>query len=229
MIKRIADAIPKHLMHHGNTGAYLVTIDIEHREKYTFKGEDGKEHLLYTPKYATNNYLKRNINECTVVETYGTTSFKKGDKLIVDHWLFMDNNNNYIPPLVRVDSVDYFRVVENDVFFGIIDGEVIPKPTNLICEYISYNLSDDLSLVGTMSGLRRDVLKVTKVSREEKDYKVGDLIMIREYADYGIYTGSSVYVKVDKKYIWAKVEDEKIRKVRVTEFPDDSAAPATTF
>lgn len=194
-------------------GCYLVTSDLFHKEVHNFKGDNGETFTLYTPRDQSNNIKERNPNLATVVAAFGDTDFKKGDVLVIDHYVLKNHDDSLNHIWEDEKGVKYWKVENYDVF-GCLEGDRIkPNSEILLCEYLEDKLIETtLDLAASLVDKRQDLAKI--VFSSDDKYKPGQYILVEDYALYEIEHEGKKYAKVDISMndIMAVVDSPKWRK-----------------
>lgn len=192
--------IPQTVKRQGryDIGGYLCVIDKEQKEKHYFTKDDGSTGMLYIDRRYTNNHTERHQNIAKVVDTVGEVDFEIGTELICYHYSFSDHTDELHPIWIDENDEMYFRVLNEDVYFGIVNGEIVPRKGNLLCEPVVDKLYETkLHLAESLVDERRDLVKILKVWEGCTEYKEGDYIVIVDYADYPFTWNGKKYLKVD--------------------------------
>lgn len=203
------DKLPKQLIHKHCKSSYLVKIDKGQKETLEFGSLN-----LYTPKAFDRNFRTKNVNECTVVKAYGDADFKEGDVLRVSHWMFQDAEGKWLPPLIKYKGDDLYKLDDTvqfvkTIYWGYRGGQRVLSEGVFITEYLEYPRHDELILINSFTGRRRDVMRIAEIPEKEKDFKVGDYVLISNAADYEIDDSNGKFARVFKDRIWAVLGDDK--------------------
>lgn len=178
------------------SGAYVCTVDREHRHSHEFKGDDGKDYKLFLPKYLSNNHREKHPNIGTIVSATRGAQFPIGTRIYVNHFTFEDERGE--PNIFfEQDGVEYYKVEPRQVMCSIgHHGELIPRKGVVLCEAVVGNPYDTvLDLAGEP---RRDVAKVVKVWDGGEDVvKPGEYILLARGGDYVFDHDNKEYLKVD--------------------------------
>lgn len=203
-------------MRNTTRGSYLVTANIYHKEEHHFKGQDGSDFVLYTPKSESNNHKDKRPNIGVIVECFGETIFKPGTQILMDHFVLQGHDGTTNEIYEDYAGKKYWAVENCDVFAAIIDGELVPNIDFLICEYVEDKLIEtELFLPGNLTGQRQDIARI--VSSSNKYYEPGSYILVEDYSLYEIQHAGKRYAKVDISMddAVAVVDSPKWRKNKV--------------
>src|SRR5690606_1245663 len=119
--------------------AYLCTCDREHRMVHEFEGEGGEKFTLFLPKDKSNDHREKHPNIGKIAYAPEGSQFKEGDELLCRHFTFeLDDNTARV--FYERDGEEYYKVINQDIMFGIRDGELIPREGVLLCEGIEDKL-----------------------------------------------------------------------------------------
>lgn len=176
---------------------YIVTVDLEQKKKKTLTGANG-EYINLIIKVDTNqNHRISHPNYATVESTSENTQFRKGDTIICNHFTFEDANRE-AKIYYSKDDVDYFKVTNLDLMFGVVNNELVCREGILLCEGVNGKLLDtSLEMLDDYDGRRRDIAKVLKVWDGCEEYKVGDYVILAKGGDYEFEHDKVNYLKVD--------------------------------
>lgn len=171
---------------------YLCTIDAEQKEKHKVEGTDIE--LFIDADKGLNNRTK-NPNIGTITHVAGNAKFKVGERLLTKHFCFKDSNRR-LKIFHQEDGVDYYRVTNHDIMFGIVNDELVPREGVLLCDKV---FPKDTSIVGMKDiiGSRRDMVVVKKVWEGCTHIKEGDLVLIASGGDYLFDWNGEELIKVD--------------------------------
>lgn len=208
--------------------AYLCTVDREHRHKHEFKGEDGKDYLLYLPKDKSNDHREKHPNIGTVASATPGAQFPVGTTVLCKHFTFEEQDNT--PRIFyEKDGEIYYRAFNFHVMFAIEGNDLVPREGILLCEPIMDKLYDTtLELSGDNVDYRRDIAKVIKVWEGCTDYEVGDYVLLNKGGDYPFDFNGKEYLKVDTYFndVIAVVDSKEVRRKEVTKRVRDHSKPA---
>ena len=177
--------------------SYLCSVDLEHKKKHYFKGDNGETFMLFLPMEEVANHRIAQANYGIIEYASLNSQFKVGDGLLVRHFTF-ENEDRKPNITCNYKNTDLFKVNNIDVMFGVVDGELIPREGVLLCEGIEGKFLDtELELYGDFIGKRRDVARVIKVWDGCEEFKVGDIVFLAKGGDYLFEWKGVEYTKVD--------------------------------
>src|SRR5690606_33398868 len=135
--------LPKKPKDYREAGAYLLTVpDKFHKEKWVFKGDDGKEYLLWTPASHSNDERRKHPSIGKVAEGYGDVDFKPGDTVICEHHTFRRVGDEY-DVFYEKDGIEYYRALNWQVFFKVDENQdLVPRKQILLCEPLKEKMVD---------------------------------------------------------------------------------------
>lgn len=195
---------------------YICTCDMEQKKTKAIQTEHGVV-KLYTGLEKNRNHRVAHPNVGVITSVGGNSEFKVGEEIIATHFTFEDVRGEN-QKFYTKDGVDYFTMNNFNVIAGVLDGKIIPRKYNLLCEPVDSKMWDTtVELAGDQADERRDVLRITHVWHDCRDYKVGELVLIEKNGDYYFdYQGKS-YIKVDTYFddVLMKVPNDGWRKEEV--------------
>lgn len=191
---------------------YLCSVDIEQKKKLKLGNIE-----LYIPTEYNRNHRTSHPNYGIIEAIGGDAEFKVGDGLLVTHFTF-EGEDRKKKVFYKEGVKEYYRAINFDVMFGVVDGELIPRKYNLLCEAVEGKFVDTMLTLSTnYEGKRRDLVRVLKTWKGCELYKEGDLLLIETNGDYGFEWEGKEYIKVDHYFgdVLAIVPSEKWYKEEV--------------
>ena len=211
--------LPKKPKDYREAGAYLLTLPDEfHKERIEFKGEDGKDYLLWTPASRSNDERRKNPSVGVVAKGYGNVDFEPGDTVLCEHHSFKQGGKRKV--FYEKDGTEYFRVLNFQVHFKVDDSNnLIPRKNVLLCEPLKEKMVEtSLHIPDEYIDYRRDVVKIVRTWEGCTQYTEGDFILLTTNADYPITHNNKRYVKVDTSSgheVLAKVDSAEWRYKKI--------------
>ena len=199
------------------SGVYLCECDLEQKEHKQIETVNG-EVTLYTPQKYNNNHRTAHPNIGKIVAVYGNTQFKVGQEIICKHFTFQTEEKEPKPSFIK-DGVMYFKVYNQDVMYGIEDdGQLTCREGIVLCEPIEDKLINTfLEVSAEYVDYRRDVVKVIKTWKGDKEFKKGDYLFLEKGGDYHFNFNGTDYVKCDHYFddIMAIMDSPDYKSVEV--------------
>ncbi len=191
---------------------YICTVDMEQKKKKTITGADGKPLELYIGADSNMNHRISHPNIGKIVSASEGAEFKVGDGVLVTHFTF-ETQERTKKVFYTKDGVDYYRVNNFEILFGIVDGELIPRKNNILCEPVYDKFLDTkLILTEEYEGSRRDLVRVIRGWNDCELFKEGDYLIIEKNADYIFDYNGKEYISVDYEF------DDVLMKVPTTDW-----------
>ena len=173
---------------------YFCTCDLNQKDKYKLAGTDIEIIIRNDLKL---DHREAHPNVGVIVSANDSAQFKVGQQVLCKHFTFQTHDRQS-KHFTKEGSELIYKVTNLDIMFGIDGEELIPREGVLLCEGIEGKFTDTVIELGTeYEGRRRDIVRVLKVWEGCTEYKVGDLLMVKNGGDYPFEFRGKKFIKVD--------------------------------
>lgn len=181
-----------------NQNIVAVKPDWSHKQFHQFSNGD---QIQLETKY-NENLRERNQQLGFVAADNESLGLKKGDKVVVQHFQFMDHSGNVAESVLKVDGEPIAFCPSWEIYYKVEDGKMVPLGEFLIAKEIpvgQLTTSLDLQLTDLSEPLMEEVkVEIVAVNAENKlDLRVGDCVyLLEKYCKYKIQHEGVEYLRI---------------------------------
>ena len=202
----------------------LVEVDIEQKTGVRFKGEGGRDFILYRPvKYTENGRVSANVL-CKVLSIHSDNYpyLKREDMVLVHHNFFNETNGYFLSVNMETKKALFSIPVTRNFFARLLkDDSIEPICENVIVERIFEPAPSGIIIVpDCYKKTYSDRFKVVASSIEclKNGINVGDVVLTFIKSDYEVCynwkTEDKTVVKVWQEDIFAKEAGKVIEPIK---------------